>query len=214
MKRIFGFNWFTPLLLMLLFVVIMTIMALLLVLFFPSFSHLPIKNVAINAFGSQIALLLTVLISWKFFPLDKETLDLKIETNKLPFVILTGCCLSATSIGIMYLCGIMPPANPYDKSIYTLIIGFITSCFGAPIIEELFFRGIIFKNLLKRYPFWISSVYSSVLFAIVHVSLTKFISLFITGIVLCWLLNRYKKIIYCIIIHFIMGLAAQLIAPL
>jgi membrane protease YdiL (CAAX protease family) len=214
MKRIFSFNWFTPALLILLWAVILVIVVIIAMLICPPWTQLVVRNRAIDGISTQTIWLLTLLIAWRFFPLDKKTLDLKIETNKLPFIILAGCSLSAANIGITYLCGIMPPANPYDKHTYTLILGFMGSCFAAPIIEELFFRGMIFKNLSKRYSFWVSSVYSSLLFAIIHLSLEKFIGLFITGMALCWLLNKYKKIIYCIIIHFIIGLVAQIIVPL
>jgi membrane protease YdiL (CAAX protease family) len=107
----------------------------------------------------------------------------------------------------MHLCGLSLSKNPYNPVIQS--VGWL-ACVMTPIIEELFFRGIIFKKLSQRYSMLFSAVYSSILFAIVHVTITKLISTFITGMVFCWILNKEKKIIYCIIMHFIMIVLSEL----
>jgi uncharacterized protein len=60
-----------------------------------------------------------------------------------------------------------------------LIIGLLPA-----IVEELFFRSILFRFLVhKNKSFWISAVLSSFLFAIVHFQVTQLLPIFLMGII-------------------------------
>jgi membrane protease YdiL (CAAX protease family) len=185
----------------------MAIIALFVVLFFPSLSSKMIQVEALDAFGTQVSLLLVLLISCKLFPIDPEILNLKINIKKLIVFILIGCGLFAMTVIVMNLIG-----NKLPQFHHILIVRIISiiACITAPVIEELFYRGIIFDNLVKRYSFWISAIYSSMLFAIAHISLIKLIPMFIIGIVLCWILNKERKIIYCIAIHLLINIFSEI----
>src|SRR3546814_14754915 len=55
------------------------------------------------------------------------------------------------------------------------IFSFMTIVIAAPIIEELFFRGIILEGLLQRYSPVKSIILSSILFGIVNLNPWTFI---------------------------------------
>jgi membrane protease YdiL (CAAX protease family) len=204
----FKFKWFTPLLLILLHVTIMVIISLPIVLFSPLLRNLVVQVPAFDKLFTQMSLLLTILISYKFFNNTSEILNLKISIRKLLFLILVGCGLFTMNVAVMSLLGNPLPKSPYNNPL-SQIISFV-SIFMASIVEELLFRGIIFNNLVKRYSFWISAIYSSILFALVHVSVIKLIPTFIVGMVLCWVLKKEQKIIYCILIHFIINILSEI----
>ena len=77
----------------------------------------------------------------------------------------------------------------------------------APIFEELFFRKIIFKQLLKQHSLRISIFVSSFCFAILHLpSYRNLIPTFILGIISCIIYKKTKNINYSIILHFLANL--------
>jgi len=54
----------------------------------------------------------------------------------------------------------------------------------APILEEIFFRGIILKQFLKQYSAVTSIILSSLLFVFAHLSLENLLSLIVLGVFL------------------------------
>lgn len=65
---------------------------------------------------------------------------------------------------------------------------------AAPIIEELFFRGLLLRAIEKRSgPTWALGV-SSLVFGAVHLQLLQFPALTLIGLVLGWLTLRYGRL--------------------
>ena len=86
-----------------------------------------------------------------------------------------------------------------------LLSAFIMIVLIAPIIEEIIFRGLIyrvFKGLLG--PFF-GAFISSILFSFVHLNLLSFPYLFIFGILLCLYYEKEKTIITPILMHSILN---------
>jgi hypothetical protein len=44
---------------------------------------------------------------------------------------------------------------------------------GAPVVEELFFRGVFFRSLRARHSFWFAGAFSSLLFGFAHMSVEE-----------------------------------------
>jgi membrane protease YdiL (CAAX protease family) len=191
------FTWATPLFIVLLFLIITILGGIIFEAISPSVLR---YNRAIDSIISKMILLITLLITCKFFPIDKKLLDYKIELKKLPRIFFIGFVLFLVTNIIAYLEADGIKAPQYNSN-WTYILTAVSACVLAPILEELLFRGVIFSNLKNKYSFWLSAVYSSFLFAVVHIDIKKFAYLFIIGIVLCWVLNKEKKIVYPIIIH-------------
>lgn len=54
----------------------------------------------------------------------------------------------------------------------------------APIFEEIFFRGFVYRILVKTWSMWFGSLISAILFALFHFEFQSFIPLFILGLIL------------------------------
>jgi len=66
---------------------------------------------------------------------------------------------------------------------------------GAPVVEEIIFRGLLFAGLFSRWGFWPAALGSSIVFASVHgYELEGSISVLTTGIILCWLYARTGRL--------------------
>jgi len=82
-----------------------------------------------------------------------------------------------------------------------IVIKFIFIVFIAPIFEEIFWRKQIFRLLLKKYSPAMAIVLSSVLFACGHLRIYDFGSLFIWGLLYCFVYYKSKSIEFSILLH-------------
>jgi len=71
----------------------------------------------------------------------------------------------------------------------------------APFIEELYFRGFLFKGLLKNNPPWIAYVVSALLFALLHPPIIVMLEFFVIGMLLASLVHESKSIWPGVLIH-------------
>ena len=81
---------------------------------------------------------------------------------------------------------------------------------GAPLIEELFFRGLLLRALLGRMPVPLAVVLSSVLFALAHFEAVQFAGLAAFGAVLAYLAWRTRRLGLSIGAHMAFNAAAVL----
>jgi membrane protease YdiL (CAAX protease family) len=65
---------------------------------------------------------------------------------------------------------------------------------GAPIVEELFFRGLLLRSLLGRTPVPVAIVLSALLFALAHFEAVQFAGLAVFGVVLAFLAWRTGRL--------------------
>jgi membrane protease YdiL (CAAX protease family) len=69
---------------------------------------------------------------------------------------------------------------PVQRVLFALAVGF-----GAPIVEEICYRGLLQTSLLKRgMSRWLSVVVSAALFAAMHLEPIRFLLLFAIGLIL------------------------------
>lgn len=81
---------------------------------------------------------------------------------------------------------------------------FFIMCILGPFAEELFFRGVVTKLLLKlRTSHWVGIILSAILFALVHGNLAQMPGAFIGGIVYGWIYYSTRSIYPTFIMHVI-----------
>ncbi|MGL5977636.1 MAG: lysostaphin resistance A-like protein [Erysipelotrichaceae bacterium] len=51
----------------------------------------------------------------------------------------------------------------------TPVLTIFMACVFAPIVEEIVFRGVIFKQIRKHSSFWLASLTSALLFGLIHI---------------------------------------------
>lgn len=92
---------------------------------------------------------------------------------------------------------------------YFFMYRVVLTGFLGPIFEEVFFRYILFRQLISQYDFnpFVSAMLSSLLFSIYHVNMADsmyyYFELFISGLLLCLFYRRSNCIIVPIVIHLI-----------
>lgn len=96
-----------------------------------------------------------------------------------------------------------------SKGILNLCKALIDYGIGAGIVEELVFRGFLLSALEMRYKKTIAIIYSSILFALLHITNTENIvemsliavDTFIIAIFFCLIYYRTQNLWCCIAIH-------------
>jgi len=58
--------------------------------------------------------------------------------------------------------------NNHSNAIAVLALALLAAAVVAPICEELFFRGMLYRYLLRRWPVWAAAVVSATIFAAFH----------------------------------------------
>ena len=82
----------------------------------------------------------------------------------------------------------------------------------APIGEELLFRGVILRGLLRRYGTWTAALASALLFALAHLNPWQAVLALPLGLLLAWLYLRTRSLLPCIAAHAACNLQPWLIA--
>ena len=82
----------------------------------------------------------------------------------------------------------------------TIAVTAIYTCIGAPITEELMYRGFILKNL-SRVGQRFGIIMSSLLFGLMHANVSQLIFAFIMGIFFAHIDIKHNSIIPSIIVH-------------
>lgn len=82
-----------------------------------------------------------------------------------------------------------------------LIMFLLGTAIVAPIVEELFFRGMLYPLLRRRLPAWLAIVANAAIFAALHFIPILLPVLFVMGLLLTFVRARTDSIIPGIIIH-------------
>jgi membrane protease YdiL (CAAX protease family) len=77
----------------------------------------------------------------------------------------------------------------------------LTVCLVAPIMEELFFRGFVFREFLKRYSMRKAMIASSLVFALFHLNPWQAITALPIGLLNAWLVLRTGSVVPGILVH-------------
>lgn len=176
---------------------------------------------------SLISTTLFIIILLYKFGVNKNKLLLlfkdyakKVDIKELIGVVATQLCLSMgislLLIGIIYftfpdiLNDLLSESSVSEVSTYSgLFISMIITVICAPLMEELFFRAIIFKRISRRFNIYLGLIVSSLIFGLLHIELA-IIGAFIFGIACCILYIKYKNILIPMTVHFLNNLIAFL----
>jgi uncharacterized protein len=91
-----------------------------------------------------------------------------------------------------------------DRNTLLLVLGALVVLVVAPVCEELFFRGFLYRVLRLRMGMWIAGVLDGVVFGLVHASGTSFVALPVLaflGLVFCYVYERTGTLYATIALH-------------
>ncbi len=86
-----------------------------------------------------------------------------------------------------------------------LLAVLFSACVLAPVVEEVFFRRIVFVTLRLRKGFWFSAFWSSLLFALFHGLAAPVI--LPVGLYFCWVYERERRLSVNILLHSLVNLS-------
>jgi membrane protease YdiL (CAAX protease family) len=90
------------------------------------------------------------------------------------------------------------PPRPDEVEASVAAVGAVVA---APLGEELFFRGLLFRSLRRRFRFWVSAVVSAAAFGLVHVLPLLIPLMFVVGIALAYVFERRGSLLASIAAH-------------
>ena len=89
---------------------------------------------------------------------------------------------------------------------------FFSICILAPIVEELFFRGVVERILLKlKTSPWVGIIASAMLFTMMHEFPYQAISAFIGGVIYGWVYYKTKSIYLTFSMHAVNNIIASIV---
>lgn len=103
------------------------------------------------------------------------------------YLIFTYCLsliLSATGTGLPGYQSQESYIPLFGNDLRGYVVGFLLVGVLAPFLEEILFRGFVYRIFIKTWPLWFGSILSAALFALIHVQFQTFIPLFILGLLL------------------------------
>ena len=72
---------------------------------------------------------------------------------------------------------------------------------AAPLSEEVFFRGFMFRGLRSGMPFIAAALISSLLFAAIHLMWFSILPLFLVGMAAAWIMERRQSLVAAFALH-------------
>jgi len=135
-------------------------------------------------------------------------------TNAIVIVLAALCCLTAfillqfASLDFFYYIKLLKESSPFviQGGFGGYVICVLAMCIMPAVIEELLFRGVIFKSLLARkgqHAQIIAVLLSALLFAVFHLNPAQLVYQFILGIIFALMYLKTGNILYPMLAHFI-----------
>ncbi|OUJ72693.1 hypothetical protein BXP70_17455 [Hymenobacter crusticola] len=160
-----------------------------------------ITLVSVSELSKVLAL---VFLLWKVPAVRRVRLRL-LASRELPIVYMLLPVLVLAQLVLRTLVVFLPLPDWTNKMLTELhqwpVLSFVVVCITAPILEELFFRGLLLSGLLKNYSPRKSIIQSSLLFGIIHLYPMHAVSAMVLGLFLGWLYYRTQSLGACIVAH-------------
>ena len=88
-----------------------------------------------------------------------------------------------------------------DSPVWFFFVGVVM----APLMEETFFRGFLFKGFRQKYGWKAGLIVSSFIFGLSHLQLAALFPTFLLGCVLAYVYHRTNSLFPGMILHFIIN---------
>ena len=164
---------------------------------------------------------ISLICIWLFFKLRKKPLTTEIQLykcsiKKVLIVSLFGCSYCFISSLVL---GMLPfpesMMESFQMSHDTLSLGnpfvnFISVAILGPVVEEVFFKGLIYTRLKEGMPTIVAAILSAIMFGVMHGEIIWILHAFIVGLVFVWIFEKTKSLWPCIVIHIVNNSISQL----
>jgi membrane protease YdiL (CAAX protease family) len=160
----------------------------------------------VNLFADQLAVaVFPVAYFLRLQPRAPEIFGAPRPTNAMLLLILVASLpliynLRAATWGPVFNCG-LPVIAANFRPRYLTIAGLFVTCICGPVIEEVFFRGILGRNLVARYGPIRGMLLTAVLFAAIRLDRTQMAPAFLLSIACHVLYLKMRSIYAPILLH-------------
>ena len=136
-----------------------------------------------------------------------------VEPVKYIIVFLLGAILCLLANNVVVVSGVYSVSSTYTEISQAIFNGkFIIELIGlgviVPVVEELIFRGLLYRRFREYSGVIVSGVFSALIFAAYHGNLVQGIYAFVIGAALVYVYERYHSMLAPILLH----IAANLIS--
>lgn len=111
--------------------------------------------------------------------------------------------IGAAVVALLQALGVEADTQLAERAVETvdpwLVVGVVIIL--APIAEELFFRGIVFNAWLREGGVRWAFIGSTLLFALIHLSIAAFVPIVLLGFALAWVYRRTQSLVAPIALH-------------
>lgn len=167
---------------------------------------------------TAVAAAITIPIVWLLFRNDRKKEYIEYEKiNVLSYGLivlaaLTACIGANQLLTIIRLDEIFPEYKQFEQAIYGggIIMQVLAAVILAPIIEELLFRGLVFKRSYGYVGKIPAMLISSLFFGIYHGNVVQGVYAFILGMLFVFIYDKYNTIWAPILAHVIANLTSIL----
>lgn len=161
---------------------------------------------------AELAYLLPVVVvlAWKRIPwrylgfgnFDWGTLGIGCGTLLGAYVIIMVHNLVITALGIAPQGqAILDVLNALDSPVWLIVAAVIV----APLVEEIFFRGFLFRGFRRKYGWVNAMLLSSAIFAAAHLDPVSLLPTFLLGLVFSFTYHRSNSVWPGVILHFLVN---------
>ncbi len=177
------------------------------------------SGLAVAALALDVALLGVVYlrvvrpaaISWGRMGLERDGLARRVLLGLLLGLVLLGA--STMLEQLMQRLGVQQTQTELFGSVRgaglpEFLLVLIPGAVIAPVVEEIYFRGYVFRAYLDQKGVTSAFLFSAGLFALVHLNLAAFVPIFGMGLLLCLFYYRTNSIVPGIVAHAINNAAA------
>ena len=82
-----------------------------------------------------------------------------------------------------------------------IVVQVIATAVAAPVVEELLFRGLIYRRLRCNFNFTAAALLSSLIFGLIHANALQFVYAFILGLLLAYVYEQFKTVWAPVLFH-------------
>lgn len=172
-----------------------------------------------EAFVYAVLILVFFTIYKLVFSKDKEEAKLSLNPKYSIKCLVAGVGVSGVSLLWIMLAEQLPALkssldamNMGNENIGggSFIGAVVVAVIGAPLIEEIVFRGIVFRSLRRVSPAWVAILASSVLFGLYHMNLVQIVYATLMGIVAGIIYEKSNNLLFPILVHVANNLVAAI----
>ncbi|GHU34146.1 hypothetical protein FACS1894105_00430 [Clostridia bacterium] len=164
--------------------------------------------------SSCATLFVIFLILRKEWKQDKTFTFAKIEILPLLLCILLGASLNGFTISILSMLPSLPQ-QPIDGMVgNNIVLEIISLGLITAFLEEIIFRGIVLKRLLKITKLPVAIILQAFIFALIHFNLLQSSYAFVLGIVLGIVCVYFGSVWFAFVLHAVYNITSILIQNL